>query len=70
MTGDALCEEIEWQLESGEGWHRAMQAVGYQNPDALARQLYRLGRHDLAAKFSQADPHAQEVNRRGVRIQA
>jgi len=46
-----LCEEIEWQLRCGQGWWQAMRAVGYTNPESLARRLTRAGRHDLAATF-------------------
>lgn len=43
--------ELDFLLSCGQGWGPAMHAVGYTNPNALARRLNRAGRHDLASFF-------------------
>lgn len=46
-----LIENVEDLLEFGESLPHVTRRVGYGNPDALSRQLYRIGRPDLARRF-------------------
>lgn len=45
--GLAVVEDAEWLVATGECWTQAIRRLGYTNPSALERVLYRHGRGDL-----------------------
>ena len=52
LTNAEFIEELTFLINAGEGQHRILTALGYQNkPDALHQRLYRAKRHDLTAQI-------------------
>lgn len=52
MTTTEVIAEIEYLLHAGEGEHRILTALGYQDrPNTLKSRLYRANRHDLITQI-------------------
>lgn len=51
-TTEDLIQEIQFLLNAGEGEHRILTALGYQDrPNTLKSRLYRANRHDLITQI-------------------